>query len=363
MITVIEAWTRELAAREEDAAVLTNPADIYYASGFYSDPHERLLLLVLFQEGEPVLVCPEMERALVEKSGWHGSIVTYTDSEDPWVIVKKALHRQMPNPFRMALQKNHLSVARFEKLQQIYPGVHYTDFEHVVVKSRQVKSPEELKQIQHAVDITERALETVAEGLWEGVTEREVVHQLEEVMKKQGADGAAFDTIVLFGEKSAYPHGVPSEARLQKGDLILVDLGARYGRFCADMTRTWVFGGADEVTQERLELVSEAKAAAIEACRHGGRIGDVDKAARDVLTEAGFGDHFITRVGHGLGMDVHEAPSIHGGNDELLEAGMVLTIEPGIYIEGWGGIRLEDDVVVSEHGGEIMNRLGTLLNM
>lgn len=362
MKTVIEAWTRALIEREEDAAVLTNPADIYYASGFYTDPHERLLMLILFQDREAVLVCPEMERALVEKSGWHGSIVTYTDSEDPWENVKKALHTQMPNPVRIAVQKSHLSVTRFERLQHIYSGIRYTDFERVIVQSRQVKSPEELKQIQHAVDIAERALENVAGGLWEGVTEREVVHQLEEMMKKQGADGAAFDTIVLFGEKSAYPHGVPSEVRLQKGDIILVDLGARYGHFCSDMTRTWVFGGADEVTQERLELVSEAKAAAIEACRHGGRIGDVDKAARDVLTEAGYGDHFITRTGHGLGMDVHEAPSVHGGNNDVLEVGMVLTIEPGIYIEGWGGIRLEDDVIVSEHGGEIMNRLGTMLD-
>lgn len=363
MNAVIEAWTQALTEREEDAAVLTNPADIYYASGFYTDPHERLLMLILFQEGEAVLVCPEMEKALVEKSGWHGSIVTYTDSGDPWEIVKKALHKQMPNPFRIAVEKNHLSVARFERLQHIYPGVRYTDFERVIVQSRQVKSPEELTQIQQAVDIAERALETVAGGLREGVTERQVVHQLEDAMKQEGADGAAFDTIVLFGEKSAYPHGVPSEAPLQKGDLILVDLGARYGRFCSDMTRTWAFGGADEVTQERLELVSKAKAAAIEVCRAGGRIGDVDKAARDVLTEAGYGEHFITRVGHGLGMDVHEAPSIHGENDELLEAGMVLTIEPGIYIEGWGGIRLEDDVIVGEHGGEIMNRLGTLLDM
>ncbi|MDZ5784180.1 M24 family metallopeptidase [Marinococcus luteus] len=363
MNAIIEAWTRALIEREEDAAVITNPADIYYASGFYTDPHERLLMLILFRQGEPLLVCPEMEGALAKKSGWHGSIVTYTDSEDPWESVKKALHKQMPNPFRVAVEKNHLSVARFEKLEQIYPGIRYTDFEHVVAQSRQVKSPEELKQIQHAVDITERALETVAEGLWEGVTEREVVHQLEEVMKKQGADGAAFDTIVLFGEKSAYPHGVPSEARLQKGDLILVDLGARYGRFCSDMTRTWVFGGADEITRGRLEIVSEAKAAAIEACRDGGRIGDVDKAARDVLTAAGYGDYFITRVGHGLGMDVHEAPSIHGENDDLLKAGMVLTIEPGMYIEGWGGIRLEDDVIVGEHGGEIMNRLRTLLDV
>lgn len=363
MKAVIEAWTRALIERGEDAAVLTNPADIYYASGFYTDPHERLLMLVVFQKGEPVLICPEMERALVEKSGWDGSIVTYTDSEDPWENVKKALHTQMPNPFRIAVQKNHLTVARFEGLQHIYPGVRYTDFERVIVQSRQVKSPAELKQIQQAVDIAERALEIVAGGLREGMTERQVVHQLEDAMKQEGADGAAFDTIVLFGEKSAYPHGVPSEARLQKGDLILVDLGARYGRFCSDMTRTWVFGGADKITQGRLELVSKAKAAAIKACRDGGRIGDVDKAARDVLTAAGYGDHFITRTGHGLGMDVHEAPSIHGGNDELLEAGMVLTIEPGIYIEGWGGIRLEDDVIVGRQGAEIMNRLETLLNM
>ncbi|SDW41840.1 Xaa-Pro aminopeptidase. Metallo peptidase. MEROPS family M24B [Marinococcus luteus] len=363
MTAVIKAWTEALTEREEDAAVLTNPANIYYASGFYTDPHERLLMLILFQHAEPILVCPEMEKTLVEKSGWHGSTVTYTDSDDPWESVKKALHKQMPNPVRIAVEKNHLSVVRFEKLQHIYPGVRYTDFERVIVQSRQVKSTEELIQIHQAVDIAERALETVAAGLREGVTERQVVHQLEDAMKQGGADGAAFETIVLFGEKSAYPHGVPSEAHLQKGDLVLVDLGARYGRFCSDMTRTWVFGGADELTQARLELVSDAKAEAIEACRNGGRIGDVDKAARDVLTEAGYGGHFITRVGHGLGMDVHEEPSIHGGNDALLEAGMVLTIEPGIYIEGWGGIRLEDDVIVGENGGEIMNRLGTLLNM
>ncbi|WP_079474850.1 M24 family metallopeptidase [Marinococcus halophilus] len=363
MTTVIELWRQALLEREEDAAVLTDPANIYYASGFYSDPHERLLMLMIFQKGEPVLVCPEMEKSLVINSGWQGGIVTYRDSEDPWDSVKKMFHKQLPNPFRIAVEKAHLSVTRFEKLQLIYPGVRYTDFERVVVESRQVKSREELTHIQQAVDIAEQALKAVAAGLQEGVTERQVVHQLEDAMKRAGADGAAFDTIVLFGEKSAYPHGVPSENPLQKGDLILVDLGARYGRFCSDITRTWVFGGADETSQQRLNLVSQAKAAAIKACRHGGRIGDVDKAARDVLTKAGHGDHFITRVGHGMGMDVHEAPSIHGNNDDLLEAGMVLTIEPGVYIEGWGGIRLEDDVVVGEHGGKIMNRLETLLDM
>ncbi len=175
-------------------------------------------------------------------------------------------------------------------------------------------------------------------------------------MKKKGAEKMAFDTMVLSGPKTASPHGTPGERKIQKGDFILFDLGVVYEGYCSDITRTVAFGEPSEKQREIYETVKKAEQTAIDMIRPGVKARDLDKAARDVITEAGYGEYFTHRLGHGLGISVHEFPSVTGTNEMELEEGMVFTVEPGIYHPEITGVRIEDDVVVTSDGVEVLTK-------
>lgn len=336
-----------------DVMLLTTPKHVYYLTGFLSDPHERFLGLVIPAQGEPVLIVPALDLEAAQKSSSVSSIVTHTDTQNPYHVLQAHLPAGIK---RFGLEKGDLTVNRFEALAEVVQAPEYLDIDAPIRQMRLVKTSDEVSRIKKALQITEDALAAVVKKVTLGMTELDVVAELEYQMKKLGSEGLAFPTMVLSGEKSAMPHGAPGNRAIQAGELLLFDLGVAYDGYYSDITRTFAVGEVDAKRKEIYHTVLDANMAAIEVTKSGATLASIDRAARDLIEGKGYGDYFIHRLGHGLGMDCHEYPSVHGENQDLLQTGMVFTIEPGIYVPGIAGVRIEDDVWVTENGCEVLSR-------
>ena len=241
-------------------------------------------------------------------------------------------------------------------MEQLFPGVTFGRLDEQLNSMRNIKSEEELEKLREAARLADYAVEVGCNEIAEGKTELEILMAIEFELKKKGAEKMAFDTMVLSGPKTASPHGNPGNRKIKKGDFVLFDLGVVYQGYCSDITRTVAFGEPTDAQREIYETVSKAEQAAVDSVRPGVKAMEIDKAARDVIEQAGYGRYFTHRVGHGLGISVHEYPSVTGTNELVLEEGMVFTIEPGIYHPGITGVRIEDDVVVTADGVEVLTK-------
>ncbi|MBA2272493.1 MAG: aminopeptidase P family protein [Actinobacteria bacterium] len=226
----------------------------------------------------------------------------------------------------------------------------------VVEALRRTKEPEEVRLLKEAVRIGDEAFAWVRDRIVPGATEQEVALGLEVHMREAGADAVSFEPIVGSGPLSAHIHHTPSDRSFGKGDLILMDYGCRWQGYCSDLTRTVVLGGASDEQRVVYDTVLAAQAAGIGAVMAGALGGDVDAAARRVIEDAGYGDAFEHGLGHGVGLEIHEAPRMSRTTEDTLMAGDVVTVEPGIYVEDFGGIRIEDCVVVTDEGCEVLGR-------
>jgi Xaa-Pro aminopeptidase len=222
---------------------------------------------------------------------------------------------------------------------------------------RAVKDAHELTLLRKAIDISSNAFFGITEILKEGVVERGVALEMESLMKRDGADAIGFDIILASGKRSALPHGKASGKRIEKGDFILIDFGSGFQGYHSDQTRTVVCGNPSAEQRKIYQIVKEAHDHAIEKVRPGIPIGEVDGAARDHIRSQGYGEYFGHGTGHGIGLAVHEDPAVNSENKGLLQEGMVFTIEPGIYLPEWGGVRIEDMVLVTAHGVEVLTYL------
>ena len=249
-----------------------------------------------------------------------------------------------------------VTVAQLNTIQETFHG-RMTPVADLVLLLRTVKSREEIEAIRAASELAEGVLADLTEDLHPGITERELAAEFEYEFKSRGADGASFETIALFGPRSSQPHGKPGDKPLEPGDIVLLDLGCRMKGYCSDLTRTYVFGRMPETWFSVIyDLVLRAQRSALEAVRPGARCRVVDAVARDIITTAGYGNHFGHGLGHGVGIEVHEGPRLRRDSDVLLEEGMIVTVEPGIYLPGQGGVRIEDLVVVTKDGCERLSR-------
>ncbi|MBA7622803.1 Aminopeptidase YpdF [subsurface metagenome] len=226
----------------------------------------------------------------------------------------------------------------------------------MVENLRRIKDQGEIKSIKKAIRITENALANTLRKIRIHIPEKELSALLEYEIKKRGAEGSAFDPIVAFGKRTSYPHSKPSRAKLRKGDLIKIDCGAIYRGYSSDLTRTFVLGGATKRQRRIYSFLYHAQSEAIEKIRPGIECSRIDRVARDIITKEGYGKFFGHGLGHGIGREVHEGPYLKVEDHTPLEPGMVLTIEPGIYIPGWGGMRIEDMVLVTEKGCEVLSK-------
>ena len=237
------------------------------------------------------------------------------------------------------------------------PDAKLIPLEHELKNHRAIKDVQELTHIQTAIDIASKAFLHIMEILKEGVIEREVALEMEFFMKHKGADALGFDIIIASGKRSALPHGRADSKRIEKGDFILIDFGSGFQGYHSDQTRTVVCGKPSSEQKKIYQMVKEAHDKAIEMVRPGISIQEVDAAARDHIRNQGYGEYFGHGTGHGIGISVHEDPAINSENKDLVQEGMVFTIEPGIYLSGWGGVRIEDMIRVTSTGAELLTYL------
>ena len=226
--------------------------------------------------------------------------------------------------------------------------------EDPVNELRALKEPEEIERIRAAVKLTEESLTELIRGIRVGMSERELALRLEFIMREKGAEQVAFDLIVAAGENSALPHYQPGERLLKEGDLLLFDIGAKLDRYCADMTRVFSVGKPTARAQGIYDIVLAANKAGIAAVSAGADAKAVDAAARDLIAAEGHAEHFQHGLGHGVGLEVHEGPRLSPMSTDVLQAGMTVTVEPGIYLPGFGGVRIEDLTVVTQDGCEVL---------
>ncbi len=337
-----------------DALALNPGPSLHYLTGIEFHLSERPVVCLFRPEGAPVLVLPELESAKSRDLPYELQAITYPENPAQWpTAYEQALQSAglRASGGKVGVEDRVLRLLEWRLLKQAAPEVDWVTAEDVVASLRMQKDEAEQAAMQKAVDIAQSALTATLPQIKIGMQDTEVAAILMMQLLQHGSGKPPFEPIVAAGpQDSANPHYFPRGRALQSGDLLVIDWGAGYGGYLSDLTRTF---GVGELTAEQIkihETVQAANAAAHAIAAPGVACGTVDKAARDVIEAAGYGQYFTHRLGHGLGMEGHEEPYMRGDNPQILQTGMTFTIEPGIYIPGLGGVRIEDDVVVTESG-------------
>lgn len=329
--------------------LVSDPVSAYYLTGRMINCMERMMVLYLDVEKEkPLLVVgklfPQDEAAL-------GFPVVYFDDTDDAVAV---LASNMRKGGTIGIDKTW--PARFLlRLMELEAGERYVNASYIIDHIRQIKTKEEQEKMRAASALNDQSMEELIPLTAKGMTEVELGEALRKIYVKNGALGHSFEPIVGFGDNGADPHHESDDSRGKYGDAVVLDIGCLLNGYCSDMTRTVFLGKASEEAKKIYEIVREANRRGIEAVRPGARFSDVDKAARDYITEMGYGEAFTHRTGHCIGIEVHEFGDVSAANQEVLKPGMIFSVEPGIYVPGVAGVRIEDLVLVTEDGHEVLN--------
>jgi Xaa-Pro aminopeptidase len=255
----------------------------------------------------------------------------------------------------LGVEGDSMTLTQFDALKRAIPDVSLTSTSGCVEELREIKDATEVAEIRRSVDLAQRAFAVIRAQLQGDQTEQQIASDLEYQIRRFGGRGCSFPPIVAVGPRAALPHAIPGDRRVEESDFLLIDWGAFATRYASDLTRILVTGRISAKLERIYGVVLLAQLRAIEAIRPGARLCDVDAVARKVIAEAGFGKRFGHGLGHGIGLEIHEAPRFAVGQDRPLVAGMVVTVEPGIYVPGWGGVRIEDDVLVTRDGHEVLS--------
>jgi len=344
----------EVESKQLDAVAVFSPSNVLYLTS--SDAPSAVLV---FRSGEVISLAPRLEylRALEEVSV--GEVYTFSRvgelSEYEKAIPGDVYEAIAAVVRERGARRVGVAGASLETRQKLAEklGVELTDFSKELQRLRRVKDEEELKVMRNAVALAEEAMRLAIDSLERGVTELEVLARVLSFLARRGS-GLPFTPIIAFGDHSAHPHAKPQGRALREGDLVKIDLGARVDGYCSDITRTLVFGKPSPKQERLLRAVRRAQEAAIEAVRSGAPAKDVYGKAYSALKEEGLSAYFNHGLGHGVGVDIHEPPALNAESEEFLLAGDVVTIEPGVYLAGYGGVRIEDMVLVLEDGHECL---------
>ena len=331
-----------------DAMLVTNTVDIRYLTGFRGDDSWLMVLgrtaIVISDsrfEEELAVTCPYLPTVMRR-----GLLI---DALEPMVRDRRLR--------RIGIQAGHTTLRQHDVLVKRLGQRRFKSTVDWLLDQRTVKDDQELRHIRRAIRIQQEAYEVVVGELKTGVTERAVAARLDHLMREMGADGPSFETIVAFDANSSLPHAVPGDTKLCRGGLVLFDFGAKVEGYCSDLTRVVSRGRMAPKLREIYLIVLAAQHAAISAIRPGVRMKDVDAAARRIIDDAGYGEQFGHGLGHGIGLEIHEEPSLSPRGKGKLAPGHVVTVEPGIYLPGVGGIRIEDDVLVTATGRRVLSSL------
>jgi len=335
----MNARAEKLVEKLEEPLIVTTPANVRYLTGFVSS-------------NVSVVVEPERVRLFTDFR-YAGAARAVPDVEFVETRRETIAHLAESLSGKFGFESTHLTYRAYEELRD--GGLELVPRAGLVESLRAVKDEDELEKIRRAAAITDRAYERIAEERFVGRTERELAWRMTELFHELGADEEAFDTIVAAGANGARPHADPGDRVIERGTTIVVDAGAVLDGYCSDCTRTFATGELPDELRRAYDVCLEAQLKGLEAARSGAEAKQTDAAAREVIEEAGFGQNFGHGLGHGVGIDVHEAPHVASTSTDSLVANNVVTIEPGIYLEGTGGIRIEDLVIITNGEPEVVS--------
>lgn len=321
------------------AIVLSPSMNLLYTTGFNTFQGERLLVSVFDEGGEVIFIVPKLYLQEVKEKAVFDRIIPWDDSQDPEDILD-ALCKEKGYEGGIVAVEDTMWFNVFEKIYDKFKQAKFIKASNIIGELRKHKTMAEAENMRKSSELIEKALDKVIPMIKAGMKENQLRDLLESEMKQQGVTGPSFDTIIGSGPNSALPHYTAGDRILCVGDSIVIDFGGLYQGYCSDMTRTVMLGKATMEYKEVYETVKEAQKRAEEAVKPGVKASDIDAAARSYITEKGYGDYFIHRTGHGIGMEVHEEPYISNISNAVLEPGMVFSIEPGIYLPGKFGVRI-----------------------
>ncbi|MGB9839179.1 M24 family metallopeptidase [Thermovenabulum sp.] len=338
----IEKLKNALKEKNLFSAVIFKPENIFYlcnytGEGFLLVTETKMYIFTDFRYVEQA-----------KKESLHCEIIEYKPGVSSFSLLAQVLKEN--NILNTGIEENVVTLKTYEELKQNLEGIEIGRIGGLVEKIRMIKEEEEIENIKTAQRIADMAFIHILDYIKPGVSEKEISLELEFFIKKNGAQGLSFPTIVATGERASLPHGEPTERKLKYGDFITLDFGAKYNHYCSDMTRTVFLGKPGEEQVKIYRIVREAQEKALEYIKAGILGKDADRVARDIIENNGFGPNFGHGLGHGVGLEIHEEPRLSKLGEEELKPGMVVTVEPGIYIENFGGVRIEDLVVITEQG-------------
>ena len=335
-----------LDERGLDGMLITNLTNVRYISGFTGSAASCLIT----PEGQYFVTDGRyIEQSKAQVKGFE----RFIDMNSHLSQIKD--NNLNPNGFKLAFEGDHMSYALYENMISMFPNTKWENSSMILEDLASVKDDHELECIRTAVEVTDKVYEEILPMLRPGFTEKQVANTM--VSKyREYAEGEAYSPIVATGPNGALPHAIPTDREFQNGDFIVIDAAAKYGGYHADMTRTPVVGEATEKHKEVYSIVKEAQQRGCDIAKAGVPCKKVDAATRDYIGEMGYGEYYTHGTGHGLGLEIHTSPRFSPQSKQVLEVNNVMTIEPGIYLAGWGGVRIEDDVIIGEDDCEILNQ-------
>lgn len=341
-----------------DAVALNPGYSMRYLTSLDFHLMERPTVLIIKQDGSLAFILPELESSRAEKEFSRDCLFTYGDNPENWLNEFKnaANYLDLFNA-SIGIEPTRLRFLELDYLKKAIPGSKVLAAESIFSNLRVNKDETEIENMRQAAIIAQNALlETIKEPVV-GKSEKELASELVINLLKNGSDELPFGPIVAAGPNSADPHATPSDYVIQPGDILLFDWGANFNGYASDISRTFVVEKADPLFEEVANIVHQANQTGVKTGKPGITAGSIDKATREVIENNGYGEFFIHRTGHGLGMEAHETPYIYAENQMVLEPGMVFTVEPGIYLRGKGGVRIEDNVVITADGAKSLTDL------
>jgi Xaa-Pro dipeptidase len=342
-----------------DALVLNPGPSLIYLTGLHFHLMERPVVTFFTPHNPPAIVLPELEAGKTSQLDFPIQVFPYGEDPDTWLPAFRQAARAVDlDQHQVGVEPGRLRFLELRFLEAAAEGARFISAEEILAALRMQKDENELAAMRKAAQIAQQGLQAALASFKMGMTERDLAGELTIQLLRAGSDSElAFTPIVSGGPNSANPHATPTERPLQAGDLLVIDWGATYDGYLSDITRTFAIGEVEPELARIAQIVKEANQAGRAAVRPGALAEDVDHAARAVIEKAGYGQFFFHRTGHGLGMEGHEPPYMRAGNTLKLAAGMTFTVEPGIYIPERGGVRVEDDVAVTESGVETLTDL------
>lgn len=340
-------WLRDkIRLLDMQGMIVSNPVNIKYLTNI---------------DAEGVLLITRKENIFIT-DGRYIEVANSTVTIDDEIIVcniKDISKDDYENFFNycenVGFEENYITYAEYKEYIHKYKINNFEETESIIEKQRMIKDEEEIRNLRKACSITDDCFDHLKEFIKIGMTEKEVALEIERFFKLNGADGLSFDSIVASGRNSSMPHAVPTDKKIEAGDPITIDFGCKYKGYCSDMTRTFFYKEVSQKQKEVYNLVLKANEAAEAAIKPGMKLSEIDAVARNIITEAGYGKEFNHRLGHFIGKDVHEFGDVSSVSDIIAKPGMIFSIEPGVYLQGDFGVRIEDLVMVTEDGCKVLN--------